>query len=938
MTMTSVSVIIPVYNGRQYLPEALTSLLNQTLGPRLQIIVVDDGSDDGSFEVVSDFSERYPGRIKALRTENHGAAHARNKALSLVDGEYVGFLDCDDTADVTMFEKLYLLASQEGADIATCGYYRVEGDDVQRRDYVSRPCFGHPLVVAPSLLRRNVPYVWNKLFRTDFLRRNNLAFVESLRIYEDLLFTYEAFALANKVVRVTEPLYVYNFARANSLTVDFTEKRLDIVPAFQQLVEFYRLHGVFDHVEDELLRSFLVHFYAVLENSSPHSLRTGNFSRFVSECFAFLDREFPWWRKFDSFFKQTNHPAWLYTNRTLISLILRGPRALQSRMLKERRAVRKMLGVSKAGIYYTEALLSNDVNEKTVVIDSQRGANLNGNMFYILMTFIQSSDYADWKICLTYRTRRSLGSFRRLLSLYDVDLSCIVFQKYNSTLYARNLATARLVFTDTSLPVYYLRREGQVYLNTWHGTPLKALGRDMEQGYAGMANLTKNFLAADYLAFQSAYMSRCMKSAYMYEGLTQAETILDGYPRNCVFKNAGLIPEQVREAFQALEEPSVTQRIAYLPTWRGSASSNVASQTDIPELLGSIDALLDDSQVLYVKLHPYDSSRIAFSDYRHVKPFPTVGETYAVLSLCDALVTDYSSVFFDFCTTGKPIVLFTYDKEDYLRDRGLYLDFDSLGLPTAATPQQLVEALARCDETTDASRRLSRAYAPHEASRCPEHLIRVTLRDENPNTMDPRPERSSAEDETILFCGDFRSIRSTLAMRDALEGTGSTTCDITYTLESSTNLSLLKHLPRSIRFLGRSYPLSATTEAERRVLAKVQVNPEASERYRGELLAIAEREVSRAWPRVRFANSIVYGPDTLINLVVATCCARQSILALDSMHDISFLERIPDWILDRFTLVLVPEGSVDQRGASDKLRTWHGLQETGVEHIVQMLG
>ncbi|HJA29650.1 MAG TPA: CDP-glycerol glycerophosphotransferase family protein [Candidatus Olsenella pullicola] len=936
--MFDVSVIVPVYNGEKTVREALNALLGQTLGDRLQIVVVDDGSTDSSFEIISSFAEHYPTRIQALHIENSGAAHARNVGLEHAEGEYVGFLDCDDSADTAMFQKLLELARSEESDIATCGYLRVEGDDVQRRDYTRRPCFGYPLVQAPSLIRRNVPYIWNKLFRRDFLLENELRFDETLRIYEDLLFTYTAFACANKVVRVHETLYVYNFARENSLTVDFSEKRLDIVPAFTKLVEAYQRRGLFLHVEEELLRCFLTHFYVVLENSSLDSLKSSEAKLFTSECFDFLDECFPWWRHFDVFFKQTKRPQALYGNRLFIRALLNAPKGSRFRLLKQRKARRRWAGRSRAGRVFVETMQTQEIDQTKVILDSQRGDNLNGNMFYLLRYFLEEERSLEWTICVTYRTAASRRAFVALINASGLDLSRIKLQKYNGVTYAQNLATARLVFTDTSLPVYYLKRAGQTYLNTWHGTPLKCLGRDMEEGFAGTANLTKNFMAADYLAFQSPYMSECMKSAYMYDGFTHATTLLEGYPRNEPFADPSRVSDEVREAFLSLEGeagdgPSDLQRIAYLPTWRGSAATNVAEKTDVAELLREIDERLDDHQVMYVKLHPYDGSRVSFASYRHVRPFPKCGETYAVLSLCDVLVTDYSSVFFDFAVTGKPIVLYTYDREEYLRERGLYLDFDDLGLPCANTAEELVELLSSCGERSEEAAALAGRFSPYESSSCSRRLVGACLGQER--GLRAEVPAAPVENATVLFCGDLRSSLTARAVRSMLdEVPASETLCLTYDVNVSCNLSLLKDVDRSVRLFGRSYPLTATTQKERTLLADVELSPSLSERHIDELCGIARREAQRSWPNVSFERAIVYGPDSLNNLILATCVADSCVLAFDTIHDPSLIEHIPRWLLNRFSTIVLPQNCGIPEGITAQVRHWRGAEKDGLSALL----
>lgn len=117
-----VSVIVPVYNTAGYLPECLNSLVGQTIGlDSIQIVVVDDGSTDGSDEVIRSYVERYPRNFVSLKQVNSGQGVARNLALDYCAGEFVGFMDSDDYADMNMYEAMYEEARSCGADMCICG-------------------------------------------------------------------------------------------------------------------------------------------------------------------------------------------------------------------------------------------------------------------------------------------------------------------------------------------------------------------------------------------------------------------------------------------------------------------------------------------------------------------------------------------------------------------------------------------------------------------------------------------------------------------------------------------------------------------------------------------------------------------------------------------------------------------------------------------------
>ena len=227
--MKKVSVIVPVYNVEQYLGRCLNSLINQTLKD-IEIIIVNDGSTDNSQVIIDNYKNKYSEIIKVYNIKNVGAAKARNYALKYVTGEYIGFVDSDDYISEEMYEKLYNEAKIKEADIVCCNYYRVI--DEQK---FNKKTFGNEKILKEELFDKNiyeanllfdeVPYLWNKIFKTEIIKNNNIEFSEDLRIYEDLLFTYQAFQKANKVSGIDDAMYFYMVSRQESLTHILTEKR-----------------------------------------------------------------------------------------------------------------------------------------------------------------------------------------------------------------------------------------------------------------------------------------------------------------------------------------------------------------------------------------------------------------------------------------------------------------------------------------------------------------------------------------------------------------------------------------------------------------------------------------------------------------------------------------------------------------------------------------
>lgn len=263
---------------------------------------------------------------------------------------------------------------------------------------------------------------------------------------------------------------------------------------------------------------------------------------------------------------------------------------------------------------------------------------------------------------------------------------------YSSDEYVRLLASAKYLITDSTFPYYYIKKEGQIYLNTWHGTPLKTLGRQVHNDIA-IGNVQKNLVVADYLLYPNRFTKEVMIRDYMLENIAIGSSILCGYPRNEIFFDEER-REQVREEMK-LQGKRV---YAYMPTWRGTVDKIGSNKNDnyLMYFLYELDKWLTEDEVLYINLHPmatHAKNDVEIKTMKHIKRFPQKYETYCFLNIVDVLITDYSSVFFDFTCTGKKIVLLPYDKEEYLVSRGMYLSLDELPFPQVQDVSSLLKEL-----------------------------------------------------------------------------------------------------------------------------------------------------------------------------------------------------------------------------------------------------
>ena len=328
------------------------------------------------------------------------------------------------------------------------------------------------------------------------------------------------------------------------------------------------------------------------------------------------------------------------------------------------------------------------IKKNQILFESFHGKDISDSPFYILKSLMETGEAADYKIYFATNDKKRDSNIVSALNL-PVELVDV-----NTIRYAKVLATSKYIITNSSLPVYFIRRDGQEYLQTWHGTPLKVLGKQLKEQIGTSVYFAQHsFLQANYLMFPNEFTRDAMMRDYNLENLYTGKVLMNGYPRNSIFLNE----DRALEVKKILQNEAYTT-FAYMPTWRGKSSSAIDIKKysrETFEILDTLDKVLNDRQKLYVNFHPLIQNAVSLGNYKHIFPFPQEIEKYDFLNSTDCLITDYSSVFFDYSITRKPIILFMYDYDGYMKDRGTY--FDVRELPFVKLYD--LESLSRCIST-----------------------------------------------------------------------------------------------------------------------------------------------------------------------------------------------------------------------------------------------
>ncbi|WP_458457006.1 CDP-glycerol glycerophosphotransferase family protein [Methanobrevibacter sp.] len=322
------------------------------------------------------------------------------------------------------------------------------------------------------------------------------------------------------------------------------------------------------------------------------------------------------------------------------------------------------------------------IRNNIIYVESRNGTDFAGNIFRIIEE-ISTGEYGKFRIYVHANKNVKL-KIEQLSENYDLNIHRIIT---NDDYAAWIMHKAKYIFTDSGLNYKYVKKKGQIVINTWHGTPLKLMGYRNIPEQPNLGIIQHSLLSSDYLIFPNVYMKDLMLDAYMIGKIYSGEMLLEGYPRNSIF-----FDEKRRDELKGILSLEDKEIFVYMPTFKGSVNNrdDEKQNAEISGFLDEIEDSLSENQIFFVKLHPYNQAKIDFSNYNHIMPFPEGWEIYDLLNMADCLITDYSSVFFDFANTKRKIIIFNYDEEEYMKERGTYFPLDELPFPKVQTVSELI--------------------------------------------------------------------------------------------------------------------------------------------------------------------------------------------------------------------------------------------------------
>ncbi|WUI00610.1 bifunctional glycosyltransferase family 2 protein/CDP-glycerol:glycerophosphate glycerophosphotransferase [Spirillospora sp. NBC_00431] len=331
----------------------------------------------------------------------------------------------------------------------------------------------------------------------------------------------------------------------------------------------------------------------------------------------------------------------------------------------------------------------------------------------VLFSCFNGRQYSDSPKAIHLELQRRGADLEQLWTVNDAQVELpdtLKGVRLNGREWQEAVTTSRYIVTNHRLGDWFQRHPDQIVLQTWHGTPLKKIGRDVKEVHFAYAPGMKNALQSrekvsgpavpewSHLLSPNPFSTEIFRRAFAFKG----ELLEVGYPRNDLLHSpeADAVARSVRER---LGIPEGKRVVLYAPTWRDDQYySRGRYKHDMRLDLDRARAALGEDHVLLVRLHsnvvdgvPEDPDGFV----RDLSQYPDITELYLI---SDIMVSDYSSVMFDYANTGRPMLFFTYDLADYRdRLRGFYFDFEAEAPgPLVETSDDLIDAIRDVDSAT----------------------------------------------------------------------------------------------------------------------------------------------------------------------------------------------------------------------------------------------
>ncbi|MBV7505708.1 bifunctional glycosyltransferase family 2 protein/CDP-glycerol:glycerophosphate glycerophosphotransferase [Bacillus sp. sid0103] len=670
----TVSIIIPYYNSMEFIGDCLNSVLSQSY-TNLEIIIINDGSDTENTGYLETLLQDK--RIVYLKNDSkQGVAYSRNKGLSSVTGELVFFLDSEDILAENSIE--FLVAHiKEAPAIAGKTKRLLKPTDLE----IPQP----PEVMVidqPSPIIFNSGSILNVLIRNSFIKERSIRFYEETEGATDISGIIPFILYVKSLPCLNIYTYfqrVRNDPISNPSLVQrsIQERTRDFIKIYMELTKQYGKSELVKEYLDGLLLRFYRRQVINIFQDKKH----------FDEFFALLS----------SAMKEVNPATMASQPRHIKREINQLRSGSKDKFIKgfrfhvEVRDFKNAIkGFTRLKRYiYNKFFLRFPMKENYIIFESFLGKNYSDSPRNIYEYIMENK--LDYQCIWVFNDKnRKIPGNAKIVKRFSLA-------------YYYYFAVSKYWINNMRQPLHLVKREGNVFLETWHGTPLKKLVFDMKDVYSANPRYKRDFYmqsrAWDYLLSPNRYSSEIFRSAFKFDN----EMLEYGYPRNDILYSLQK-EEIVARVKKNIGIPDNKKVVLYAPTWRDDDYYEPGKYKFQLQLdLHKMKETLGDDYVVALRMHYFIADDINVEGLDgfafNLSKYDDIAELYLI---SDILITDYSSVFFDYANLKRPILFFTYDLDKY-RDqlRGFYLDFENEGPgPLLKTSDAVIEAISNIDEVT----------------------------------------------------------------------------------------------------------------------------------------------------------------------------------------------------------------------------------------------
>lgn len=727
-----VSLIIPFNKGMHFLSDCLLSVSEQSFTDYEVLLAYApiEAEEQEAFDALVKQYEKSMD-MKLVPVGAMGVAKARNKALSEASGEYIYFLDGDDYLEKdTLKLQLEVLEKDRSLDYTWAPWHRtwnqfrvyqelkqdLDMDNLpnnrksELRDSLmtteevaeefrlflhpsfystkgkeqdSKRCIAHIMLCRKGGIK-NVSCL-GIMIRKDFIDKHKLCFDEDCYLYEDLVFVVRFLDAGAVGKKVNDAIYVkhrhndpVNYPSVNQIKDD--DRFEYFVKAFEKAREVISPKGEVRFYLDEIMLNYYCRYYITRvrrsENDYWRKERFAVMHGLISKCDKAILKYY-----------KGNEQRMI---KAALNQDIKLAKSCANRML----AVKKLINIVTNSHTFPRYLYYNYFTKKPVLKNT------------ILFESFFGKSYSDSpKYIYEYILKHYPGQYNCVWSVDNMGVKVPYGAKRvkrYSIAYMYYLARAKYQVFNVRQPLGYRKNEETVFLECWHGTPLKRLVFDQEEVVSAdpkyKSRFYKHVLDWDYLISPNPFSTEKFQSAFRIE---KEHIVTCGYPRNDILYTKNN-EQEIARLKEKMGIPKDKKVILYAPTWRDddyveSGKYNFKLQLDLQEM----KERLSDEYVVVLRMHYYIASNMDISDFKGFaydeSSYNDITELYLI---SDILITDYSSVFFDYGNLKRPVLFFTYDLEKY-RDmlRGFYLDIEQdVPGPLLYTSDEVIDAIERIEE------------------------------------------------------------------------------------------------------------------------------------------------------------------------------------------------------------------------------------------------